>query len=63
MLRFTPPTTRVSHKARWPDVERSQRRTPFSRRPDLESLSAATSLFMWGIVYSAFVVLRVEEGE
>lgn len=39
MLRFTPPTTRVPHKARWPDVERPQRRTPFSRRPDLESLS------------------------
>lgn len=27
------------------------------------SFTAATSLFMWGIVYSAFVVLRVEENE
>lgn len=27
------------------------------------SFTAATSLFMWGIVYSAFVVLRVEESE
>jgi hypothetical protein len=27
------------------------------------SFTAATSLFMWRIVYSAFVVLRVEENE
>ena len=39
MLRFSPPRSRVPREARWPDVERPRRRTPFSRRPDLEALS------------------------
>src|SRR6204780_1294065 len=39
MLRFRPPQSRVPHQARWPDVKRPERRTVFSRRPDLEALS------------------------
>ncbi len=39
MFRFAPPLSRVPHEARWPDIERPQPRTPFSRRPDLEGLS------------------------
>jgi len=39
MLRFAPPRHRLTQDAHWPEVQRPGRRTPFSRRPDLEVLS------------------------
>src|SRR5271154_4574797 len=39
MRRFVPPWSRPPHEARWPEAKRPERRTVFSRRPDLETLS------------------------
>jgi hypothetical protein len=39
MRRFVPPWSRPLHEARWPEAKPPERRTAFSRRPDLEALS------------------------